>query len=52
VPANLRSLAVMARLGMRLDDPRGFEHPELPVGHPLRRHLLHRQDRTQTLAEP
>lgn len=43
VPANLRSLAVMERLGMRLDDRRGFEHPALPVGHPLRRHLLYRK---------
>jgi RimJ/RimL family protein N-acetyltransferase len=42
VPANARSLAVMRRLGMRLDDPRGFEHPALPPGHPLRRHLLYR----------
>jgi ribosomal-protein-alanine N-acetyltransferase len=42
VPANVRSLAVMRRLGMRLDDPRGFEHPALPHGHPLRRHLLYR----------
>lgn len=42
VPANARSLAVMHRLGMRLDDPRGFEHPALPRGHALRRHLLYR----------
>lgn len=42
VPANARSLAVMQRLGMQLDDPRGFEHPELPVGHALRRHVLYR----------
>lgn len=45
VPANLRSLAVMGRLGMRPDDPRGFEHPALPVGHPLRRHVLQRLSR-------
>ncbi len=45
VPANARSLAVMRRLGMRLDDPRGFEHPSLPAGHPLRRHLLFRLPR-------
>jgi ribosomal-protein-alanine N-acetyltransferase len=52
VPANLRSLAVMRRLGMRLDDPRGFEHPELPVGHALRRHLLYRLDRADQRAAP
>lgn len=45
VPANTLSLAVMRRLGMRLDDPRGFEHPALPPGHPLRRHLLYRLTR-------
>jgi RimJ/RimL family protein N-acetyltransferase len=37
---NLRSIAVMERLGMR---PAGtFEHPNLPPGHPLRPHVLYR----------
>lgn len=40
--ANARSIAVMERLGM-VRDPRGdFEHPKLPVGHPLRSHVLYR----------
>lgn len=40
VPANARSIAVMARLGMtRAAD---FDHPKLPVGHPLRLHVLYR----------
>ena len=39
-PANLRSQAVMRRLGMRPDG--GFEHPKLPEGDPLRPHLLFR----------
>jgi RimJ/RimL family protein N-acetyltransferase len=47
VPANVRSRTVMERLGMRLDDARGFEHPALPVGHALRRHLLYRKRRTE-----
>lgn len=38
---NGRSLAVMRRLRMR-EQVEGFEHPALPVGHPLRRHRLFR----------
>jgi ribosomal-protein-alanine N-acetyltransferase len=40
VPENLRSQAVMGRLGMGRDPARDFEHPSLPVGHPLRPHWL------------
>ncbi|WP_432547619.1 GNAT family N-acetyltransferase [Kineococcus sp. SYSU DK004] len=40
---NTRSRAVMRRLGMVADGE--FEHPALPVGHPLRRHVLHRLTR-------
>lgn len=40
VPANRRSLAVMERLGMRYAGE--FEHPRLPSGHRLRRHVLYR----------
>jgi ribosomal-protein-alanine N-acetyltransferase len=45
VPANLRSLAVMERLGMRRDPAGDFEHPRLPEGHRLRRHVLYRLSR-------
>ena len=38
---NLRSTAVMQRLGMQRD-PAMFEHPSLPARHPLRHHLLYR----------
>ena len=38
---NLRSQAVMARLGMRRS-PENFQHPALPEGHPLREHCLFR----------
>ncbi|MCR6630623.1 MAG: GNAT family N-acetyltransferase [Magnetospirillum sp.] len=38
---NLRSRAVMERLGMRESDE--FEHPLLPEGHWLRRHVLYRK---------
>ena len=40
---NAASLAVMRHLGMRTDDtlPGGeFDHPGLPIDHPLRRHVL------------
>ncbi|WP_404785325.1 GNAT family N-acetyltransferase [Altericista sp. CCNU0014] len=38
---NRRSRSVMVKLGMR-EDPKTFEHPSLPVGHPLREHCLYR----------
>ncbi len=44
VPANGRSRAVMHRLGMRHDPAEDFDHPNLPIGHPLRRHVLYRLD--------
>jgi RimJ/RimL family protein N-acetyltransferase len=39
---NHRSRAVMERLGMRRDPVEDFDHPELPEGDPLRRHVLYR----------
>ena len=46
VPANLRSSRVMERLGMTHDPADDFDHPRLPDGHPLRRHVLYRLSRT------
>jgi RimJ/RimL family protein N-acetyltransferase len=43
---NLRSLAVMRRLGMSHDPADDFDHPDLPVTSPLRRHVLYRVCRT------
>ncbi len=40
VPGNVASWRLMERLGMRADGD--FDHPRLPEGHPLRRHLLYR----------
>jgi ribosomal-protein-alanine N-acetyltransferase len=40
--ANRRSRAVMERLGMRRDPAEDFDHPELPEGDPLGRHVLYR----------
>jgi RimJ/RimL family protein N-acetyltransferase len=39
---NLRSRAVMERLGMIRDPAGDFEHPNVPTGSPLRRHVLYR----------
>lgn len=42
VPANLRSRRVMAKLGMHHDPKDDFDHPKVPDGHPLKRHVLYR----------
>jgi RimJ/RimL family protein N-acetyltransferase len=42
VPANARSRRVMEKLGMHRDPADDFDHPRLPEGHPLRRHVLYR----------
>lgn len=42
---NHRSSAVMERLGMNNQKTETFEHPSLPVGHPLREHCLYRLSR-------
>lgn len=39
---NARSIAVMERLCMLRNADEDFEHPALPVGHPLRPHVLYR----------
>ncbi|MFL5756396.1 MAG: GNAT family N-acetyltransferase [Chloroflexota bacterium] len=45
-PRNVRSVAVMERLGMTRDPADDFDHPRVPVGNPLRRHVLYRLRRT------
>jgi len=42
VPANLRSRAVMERIGLVYVAGGDFDHPALPEGDPLRRHVLYR----------
>jgi len=39
---NVRSRAVMERLGMVRDPAEDFDHPAVAQGHPLRRHVLYR----------
>jgi RimJ/RimL family protein N-acetyltransferase len=46
---NQRSQALMQRLGMVLDTAGEFDHPALPVGHPLQRHCLYRLQRAQCI---
>jgi RimJ/RimL family protein N-acetyltransferase len=42
VPANARSRRVMEKIGMTRSAADDFDHPLLPQGHPLRRHVLYR----------
>ena len=42
VPENLASRRVMEKLGMSRDPKEDFDHPRLPEGHRLRRHVLYR----------
>lgn len=42
VVANQPSRRVMERLGMRHDPAGDFDHPNVPEGHPMRRHVLYR----------
>jgi RimJ/RimL family protein N-acetyltransferase len=39
---NLPSQRVMQRIGMRRDGADDFDHPNVPEGHPIRRHVLYR----------
>ncbi len=50
VPANIRSRRVMEKIGMSRSPADDFDHPKLPEGHPLRRHVLYRLARTSTAA--
>ena len=45
LPANHRSRRVMERIGMHHNLADDFDHPALPEGHPLRRHVLYRRAR-------
>jgi RimJ/RimL family protein N-acetyltransferase len=46
---NEPSRRVMERLGMRHDQAGDFEHPRVPVGHPLRPHVLYRLSRADRI---
>ena len=51
VPANTRSRAVMERIGMTHDPAEDFDHPNLPDGHALRRHVLYRATRVSSITQ-
>jgi RimJ/RimL family protein N-acetyltransferase len=42
VAGNVRSRRVMDKIGMTRSESDDFDHPSLPDGHPLRRHVLYR----------
>ena len=42
VPRNIRSRRVMEKTGMTHDASDDFDHPNMPEGHSLRRHVLYR----------
>ena len=42
VPANVRSRRIMEKIGMKQEPTEDFDHPSLPEGHPLQRHVLYR----------
>ena len=42
VPGNVRSRRVMEKLGMTRDPGEDFDHPRVPEGHAMRRHVLYR----------
>lgn len=52
VPANVPSIRVMERIGMKRVIGGDFNHPNLPDGHPLRRHVLYCLTRTEWLRLP
>ncbi len=49
---NAPSRRVMEKLGMRRDPGEDFEHPRVPAGHALRRHVLYRLPRAAWPAAP
>ncbi len=44
-PSNLRSIRLIERLGFERDHQGDFDHPEVPAGSDLRRHILYRKSK-------
>lgn len=51
VPANVRSIRVMERIGLKRDVKSDFFHPKLPADHPLSLHVLYRATKQEYLQE-
>jgi len=51
-PPNLRSIRLIERLGFDRDLDGDFDHPAVPEGHSLRRHILYRKRKPNQLSEP
>lgn len=47
VPRNVKSRRLMEKLGMTHDPAEDFDHPLLPEGPALRRHVLYRVRRSE-----
>lgn len=46
VPANIRSIRVMEKIGLKRDSHGDFAHPKLPKENPLSKHILYRLSRS------
>jgi 3-dehydroquinate dehydratase/shikimate dehydrogenase len=44
---NMRSRRIMEKIGMSHDSKDDFDHPKLPEGHKLRRHVLYRLKKSE-----
>ena len=51
VPGNFRSRRVMEKIGMVCRAADDFDHPGLPEGHRLRRHVMYRMTRQNLITE-
>jgi RimJ/RimL family protein N-acetyltransferase len=49
---NIASMRVMERIGLQRDPSDDFDHPRIPEGNPLRRHVLYRLTRSEFLERP
>lgn len=43
IPENKRSIMVMERIGMQRDFTADFNHPKIPIGHHLSKHILYKK---------
>lgn len=48
---NMRSRRIMEKIGMHHDPKDDFDHPKIPEGHPLRRHVLYRLKQKEWIAQ-